>query len=380
MEVREPNRVAAMIVTVLFAAMLLTPAALALTGHAGVDEDFIYNTEMRKPFVAPSATTGALATGGWERDVERQIGDAFPFRRRLIEAYDIAKYRWLDDVGSSHLIRGSGGWLFYGEEERAYIDGTFNPSERELVRLGEVYRARAAWCAERHITYLLLLVPNKSTVYREFLPPGVRYAEPTPAARLVKYLRTHGVRAIYPRDELRRASRDGAVYSKGDSHWNDAGAFVASRAVVAALRDVGFRDAVEARALRAERTWTSGDLDRIAGIADAVRNEVTAYDFPRRATPSGAPEYRGDPLAGHFQPAVFSNPGARGPSAMLFGDSFSDALRRFLAEDVSRLVVMRRSISDTVQFDHTAISQERPAVVIDELVERALFFGDRFTP
>jgi hypothetical protein len=41
---------------------------------------------------------------------------------------------------------------------------------------------------------------------------------------------------------------------------------------------------------------------------------------------------------------------------------------------------MRRSISDTVQFDHTAISQERPAVVIDELVERALFFGDRFTP
>jgi hypothetical protein len=65
---------------------------------------------------------------------------------------------------------------------------------------------------------------------------------------------------------------------------------------------------------------------------------------------------------------------------MLFGDSFTLALRPFLAEDFGRFVVMQHSIPNALQFDRTAIDAEKPAVVIQELIERALVYSDRFEP
>ncbi len=92
---RSPGDIA---VIVVFALLLVAPALLALTGHAGFDIAFLEHTEHRRPFVAPPPTTGALATGGWERDAEREIADAFPLRKELIQGYDYAKYTWLGEV------------------------------------------------------------------------------------------------------------------------------------------------------------------------------------------------------------------------------------------------------------------------------------------
>jgi hypothetical protein len=373
-------RIASVVTIVVFAVLLALPAVLAVVGGARPDTDFVFHTEMRQPFVAPPVSSGALATGGWERDVERQIADVFPLRRPLIETYDTAKYRWLGDVAGSHVVRGAGEWLFLGDDERAYDDGSFAPSDARLARLADLYAARARWCADRGIAYVFLLVPNKSTVYARFLPRWAGHAEPNAAERLLPLLRARGVRAVYPRAELIAASARGDVYQHGDTHWNDAGAYVAYRAVLAALGSARLRDAIEPRTFRIRAEDTVGDLDRLAGLASGYRNVYLRYDFPERARNVPAPAFAGDPTAPEYQRFAYEVDDPRLPAAMLFGDSFSIALKRFVAQDFRRTVVMQHEIAGEHHFDRNAVAAERPAVVIQELVERALVHEDRFAP
>jgi hypothetical protein len=369
------------IVVALFALVLLAPAVLALAGRAGVDADFIYHHEMRYPFVAPAVSAGALATGGWQRDVERQIADGFPLRRHLIEDYDLAKYAWLHDVASSHVVGGTDGWLFYGDEERSYDDGTYRPSDAALATLADVYKARAQWCARRGIVYVFALVPNKSTVYARFLPATIAHVTPTAGERLIPLVRARGVRAIDLRSALIRASAQGEVYSKGETHWNDAGAYVAYREIVGALRDAGIRDTISPDSIARRISLEDGDLDRLAGISSSVPNQVVVLDFPHRAHEVAPPVYPADPIADQFQRAAYAVDDPRLPKgAVVFGDSFSVVLRRFLAEDFRRTVVLQHEITHGVQFDRAAIEAEKPTVVIQELIERSLVYSARFEP
>jgi len=363
---RSPGDVA---VIAVFALLLLAPALLALTGHAGFDTQFLLHTERRQPFVAPRPTTGALATGGWERDAEREIADAFPLRKQLIQSYDYAKFAWLGDAPRDAVIRGRDGWLFLGAEERTYLTDPNAANDALLTQLADVYAARAAWCAKRGIRYVFLLAPNKSTIYAQELPPGLTRVTPTPADRLLLLLRARGIRTIDPRAALAEASKHGEVYSKGDTHWNDAGAYVAYRATVAALRDAGVRDTIRPATIRAHTEQGGGDLLAMSGVADFVRNPWVHDDFPRRAHDIAAAA--NDPALPAFARRTSVVDDRSLPVAVVFGDSFSEQLAPFLAESFRRMTVLHH-LTNAVQFDRRTVETEHPSIVIQELVERTI--------
>ena len=367
------------IVIALFAVLLLLPAAFALSGHAGFDTAFIERTEDRFPFVAPPPSTGALATGGWQRDAERQIADGFPLRRQLIQSYDDAKYYGLGDIASTKVMRGRDEWLFLAADERGYITGRERPSDAELIVLADRYRARAGWCARHGIAYVVVLAPNKSTIYARFLPDGIQFQTPTPADRLFALLWARRVNAVDVRRPLVDASSRGEVYSKGDTHWNDAGAYVAFRAIVAALRSAGVRDTIAPAALHPNSEAGPGDLLRLAGIADRVENRIVRYAFPRRAREVNLPAYA-DPAASALGGRATAADDASLPTAVVFGDSFVEQLQPFLSEVFRRAVFFHRANEFAEQFSIPVAAAERPAVIIDELVERNLVFGARLNP
>jgi alginate O-acetyltransferase complex protein AlgJ len=365
-----------LVVVALFAVLLLVPGVLALTGHAGFDADFLLNTEHRKPFVAPPPSSGALATAGWERDAERQIADAFPLRKQLITGYDYAKYVWLHDEPSRDVIRGRDGWLFYGAEERDYLDG--KPSDADLAHAAGVYAERAAWCARHGMRYAFVLVPNKSTIYPQYLPDGLQRVTPTAADRLVPLLRARGVRVIDARVPVAGAARRGEVYSRGDTHWNDAGVYAAYRAVVAALRDARVRDTIAAPTIRSRTAEQSGDLYALSGVGGFVRNRWLRYDFPRRAREIPTPAVPDDPLDTAFALHATAIDDPALPKLVAFGDSFLGQLRPFLDEDFRRAVVLQHLSVQEKQFDTRVLEAEKPDVVLQELVERSLVFAGTF--
>lgn len=367
-EPQQPPRAGDVVVTVLFALLLLAPAALALAGRYGADAEFITHHEMRSPFVAPPPSSGALATGGWERDAERQIADGFPLRRNLIEAYDLAKYFAFGSVASSHVTRGRDGWLFYAAEERDYDDGTYAPTDAQLAATADVYEARAAWCARRGIAYAFVLAPNKSTAYSRYLPPWVRHVTPPAGARLIALLRARAVRAVDLRSvEIAAAATADDVYSKGDTHWTDVGAYIAYRAIV---REFGIHDEIASGSIVRNTAVEPGDLDRLAGIGSAVPNRTVRFTYPHRAHDPGTPSHPQDPDANAQSHGARATGDRRLPRAALFGDSFLIAVAPFLAEDFSRTVFVER---DPVHgISRSVIEAEKPSIVIEEIVERSL--------
>jgi hypothetical protein len=372
---RSPGDVA---VIVVFAVLLLAPALLALTGHAGFDVAFLQNTEHRRPFVAPPPTSGALATGGWARDAERQIADAFPLRKQLIQGYDYAKFAWLGDVGTTMVIRGRDGWLFLGSDERVYLTDRANPSDAALAHVAGVYAARAAACARRGIPYVFLLAPNKSTIYPQYLPSTIVRVTPTAADRLLPLLRARGIRTVDVRAALIEASHHGLVYSKGDTHWNMAGAYIAYRAVVAALRDAGVREAFAPSTIRPNTIVGDGDLYNLAGVGESMRNEWLAYEFPARAKAIPVPPAGNDPALATFARHAYAVGDPALPTAVIFGDSFSNVLIPMLAQSFRRSLLLNHL--GAVQFDERVVAAEHPTVVIQELVERGLVNGAQFQP
>ena len=367
-----------LVVIALFVLLLAAPAALALTGHAGFDTAFLMTTEQRRPFVAPPVTSGALASGGWERDFERQLADAFPLRKYFIQSYDYAKYIWLHDSSSSSVIRGRNGWLFLAADERDYVAGS--PSDTVVAHIADVYAARSRWCTQHGIAYVFLLAPNKSTIYPQFLPPGMTPAVPSGADRLVARLRERGVRVADPRAELRDAANRGDVYSHDDTHWNDAGAYLAYRTTLAALRGVRVGDAVAPGALRPRIDLGDGDLLRLSGVSGLVENRWLHYDYPRRARDVDEPLNAGDRELATFARHVAVIDHSTFPKAVIFGDSFSEQVRPFFAESFRRVVNLRHILPSDPQFDTRFLEHEKPDVVIEQLVERELVRGAEFKP
>lgn len=367
------------IVSAIFVAMLLVPEALALAGYAAPDAAFILNHEQRRPFVAPPPSSGALATAGYERDLEREIADRFPLRTPLIEGYDVAKFVLLNASTSPNVIRGRDGWLFYGAEERQYVTGAWSPGDATLAHIASVYVARARWCTAHGIRYVLVFAPNKSTVYASEAPAWYRPQAPTPLDRLLPRLRAARVAAIDVRTPLANAARSGEVYSPGDTHWNDAGAYVAYRAVVATLRTAGVRDALVPSGTHVESR--PGDLLNFSGVGARILDRVVRLDYARRARAATvSPQLTAAAAAALFTVDVSTVDDPALPSAVVFGDSFSDQLAPLLAEDFRRTVHLQAGTALTPQFDERILLAERPTVVVQELVERNVFFGDAFRP
>jgi alginate O-acetyltransferase complex protein AlgJ len=370
------NRASDVTVIAVFLALLFLPAVLAVFGFARPDTEFLRDTEGRRQFVAPTVSSGALATGGYERDLERQIADAFPLRSQLIAMYGHVKFFWLGDSTTASTVRGRDGWVFYANEERRYATGAWQPTDADLEHIAAVYADRARWCAQRRIRYVLVFAPNKSTIYAAEAPPWYRPVPPTPLDRLYPMLAAQGVTTVDVRAQLFAAARQGEVYSRGDSHWNDAGAYVAYRAVLAALRPIGVRDAVHPTGTHVE--LHRGDVLGLNAVIGAI-DHVVKFDYPRRAIEASLPPWTAS--APQFKVHVTTVADRRLPVLVLFGDSFSNALAPYLAEDAQRLVHLQQGVIDeSPQFDRSVVEAEHPAAVVQELVERNLYFGETFRP
>jgi alginate O-acetyltransferase complex protein AlgJ len=364
-----------MVAIVVFLVMLVVPALLAAAGFARPDTAFIETREQRYPFVAPAVSSGALATGGYERDLERQIADAFPLRTTLIEAYDYAKFAWLGASTSANVIRGRDGWLFLGAEESRYVTGEWTPSAAELAHIADVYAARARWCRAHGVAYVFVIAPNKSTISPDLAPPWYRPSAPTPLDRLLPMLRDAGVTTIDVRAQLHDAARRREVYSRGDTHWNDAGAYIAYRAVVGALGAAGVRDAVVPSGTRF--VSQAGDLLNFSGVGGRIMDRLLVLDYLKRAHPAAAPELERAAAAKEFSLQA-SAVDAPLPVAVVFGDSFVNRLAPFLAEDFRSTVVLQEGTPLAPQFDPALVLAAHANFVVQELVERNFVFGTSF--
>lgn len=358
----------AVLIAAFLAALAAPGAAMAVRGSPPAP----LMAEKPHPWTPPQADAWSLLH--FPLEVRAYFNVNFGLRPGLIRAVSRFKLRLFHVPANRMVIVGEDGWLYLAADQEDDCCRQVRPfTQAELAGWRSMLEKRRDWLAERGIPYVFVIAPDKHTVQGEHVPAWMR---PTGDAsrldQLVDYLRrTSTVSIVDVRSALLHAKQDGDVYFKLDSHWNEQGAFVAYRETMAALAKSfpALHPATMSEFDVSTSRDRSGDLAAMLAISDDLE-QPEVHLTPK--TPRAAVYVEGaeGPVVNdhrRYRQRASQRPDAEVPRAVIFHDSFGATLNPFLAEHFGRAVY-----EWTWGFDTSLVEREKPSVVINQLVERAL--------
>lgn len=361
----------------IFAVLLPVMATLdPLRGAAMVWEQRRATAWPRAALLASPAKFGDAFT--------QAFADRFGMRSVLIVAQHWALVDVFGVSPVANVMIGRDGWLFWLGEDAASVDRHYRGTRRVNDFEAEAYVAEAKrrheYCRSRGIAYLTVIVPEKFTIYPEYLPSWVAPGrDPTLLSRTMDRLAEDGSVPYVDLRPLLRGAKGGRepLYYLTDSHWNLAGAGVAYVAIMQAVqRLLPGRLASIPPPVRPPyvpgRDVYWGDLSRFMGIPFRFLEPdyLPLYKVNRDPRRAGLVARSLTPnIERHIR--IFEHPNADLPRLVMFRDSMGRALIPMLSENFHRSVYVL-----SLAFEREAIERERPDIVIDEVVERGLIrFG-----
>ena len=332
--------------------------------------------ENRLPALFPERPHASLGeTQKFLGGLENYFNDHFGFRKKLIRWFQNWKISLFHDRTVYNVITGRNGWLFTSDLQMVehYLGmKKFTPAELKTWRT--LLEKRRDWLAQRGSKYLLVIPPDKQTVYPEELPAWLANAAPaqreTKLDQFLKYMQEHStVEILDLRPPLLAAKKTAPTYLQNDTHWNLFGGFLACQEVIKTLE----RQFPNLPPLRLEDfNWTNapapgGDLARMIG-SDAVDQNNFRFapgpDLPALKI-YGATNIVSDWDA-HKPSAIVENPVSVKETAVIFHDSFGNAWQQFFGYSFKKIVFM----SDNREFNSAVILENKPDIVINEMLER----------
>jgi alginate O-acetyltransferase complex protein AlgJ len=356
------------VISVIFVLLIALPLAATVAGVDGADP----GAENRAMAPFPASPSGWQSLSTYGADLSRWFDDHFAFRSALVRWHGESRLFWLGASPSTSVIVGRNGWLFYADDSAVedYVSAKpFTPAELDEWRR-TLEHARTALSA-RGAAFVFTVAPDKHAVYPEQMPASLRQAGPaTRTQQLLEYLAAKSdVPAVDLRSVLLDAKRRERVYHMTDTHWNERGVFAAYQRII---------DAVRRQVPAVPAAWTRDDFDErsrevngldLAGMIGLTRvlHETVLELVPRRARSARVVEPNGVPVTSEEGRLVTEIPGSTLPRAVVIRDSFASALAPFLSEHFSRVVYLWQNFVDAKTID-----EERPQVVIQEIVGRHL--------
>ena len=353
----------------LFVAFMLLPLLGNLLGLAPA----FRLEEKRAMMPVPPLRFNAVSIGQYPRRFEQYFNDNLGFRHVLTFCHNYALLFWFGMSPSDQVLIGKEGWLFWGEaDERAVYERLSRYSEADLDVLRRSLRLIRSWLDDRHVRFLVVLSPDKSTIYPEYMPASITRGDgPSYGDQLVAVCGEAGVTVVDTRETLRRAKRDWQVYYRDDTHWNTVGAYVAAAEITARLREwfPNVPPMQEGGVTLGPEQHRAGDLAVFLGLDRVLRERCRELQWPGTQGTGGIV-----PAAAERSPRYTYRTGdATSPRALMFMDSFGVPLAPLLARDFQALQTVWSHC-----FNPGDVIKDRPDVVILEIVERKLVDGPNF--
>lgn len=354
---------------------------LAALASSRVDE-LVRSDDARGPFPErrraapmPEVPRTLADVAAYPARFEAHYLDTFGLRDVLLRWNTIVEYFGLGLAPSKDLAAGKDGWIFYaGEWTFETLRGLRPIPPHEFQAWKSVLENRRDRFAAIGCRYVYVCCPNKETIYPERLPRTLERVGPTRVDELSAFLAKHSdVDFVDLRPVLRAAAAldapDDTAYSPHGTHWTGRGAFEAARAIAAHLAR-SFPDIAppEPEAYVAKTFATDNDSwDEHMYVEDLLWQTERAFEPKtgwRHATIAS------DTL-GTGTTMVDAIGGSTLPRAIVFHDSFGDALQPYLSELFSQVLYVRGGCCLTPQ----EIADFRPDVAIDLFVERKVAIG-----
>ncbi len=351
---------------VLFGAMLLAPSVAQMTG-------FSTDSTAENRTLAPFPKINSLREIKFlPRMSESYVNDRFGLRQQLVHFNSLVRYR-LGLSSTKEVVVGSDGWLFYTAdrlmEQHTGID-IFTPAALESW-VGQM-QADRDWLAKRGIAFYIMIAPDKNTIYPEKLPGYPRGAV-TRIDQLAARLRGSDLEFIDPRAELFRVKAAGEmVYTPGDTHWTERGAFVAYQMLMDRVREK-FPSIVPLALDDFKISYgapAATDLTSILTLQDNVSYSVERMS-PKWKSHQTAPQTTTFRPGWGWRITVNKNDLQDRPRLLVFGDSFTDyVLGPTMLYETFRDPIWTHNNGGT--FDFNLVREFKPDIVLVQFAERYL--------
>ena len=322
---------------------------------------------------APALEWNLESIQAFPRSFENFYNDHFGWRSSLIHWNNYLRVAWLGS-SSPRVIVGAHGWLYYGTQRCRESYRNINLfSDEALAGLQEELEKTQQWRVQRNILYLNVWVPNKDTIYPEFLPSWmVKVNEESRLDQWIEWMTTHtSIPVLDLRPALFEAKRDGLIYFRTDSHWNDVGSYIAYREIMKTVAP-WFDSLTEIDPGRIDIHTAKSSGGDLAGMLDMQKyydHEYRTADIVKPQAKKVVFDRTSTSLAQDVRVTAMELPGSTAPSLMVFHDSFGIFLIPYFSETFSRVVFVESL------FNQVAVEMEHPDLVLDVHVERLLTPG-----
>jgi len=327
--------------------------------------------ENRKIAEFPGWPTHYAAWRAFPRQFENALNDRFPFRNALVMMYKKTAYKIFRHSTHPDVVVGQHDWLFYsGVDSMADYRGEAPFTSIQVSRMVTSLQRMQKEAQRQGSRFLLVLAPDKQTVYPEFLPASIKEGHPHRIDQLVEALKRTDVQFLDLRPVFLKAKTLGeTLYYRYDTHWNDIGAYYGFAAILKSLglpaplrADVSFEDRSQARHSDIAVTMLGlNDLHEIDRQFVSFRSEGRTFapvlESPKSRTP--------------LFDVVYVTTNGIPKSALLVHDSFGVALKPFYASVFARCrCVWPYYLEKPFEVPPELIAEEKPDYVIFLMVQR----------
>jgi hypothetical protein len=246
--------------------------------------------------------------------IDDWLQDHFGLRSAMIRAHRELTKASLN-AGSNKVLVGRDGRMFVLGEQSVQQSAGLVLRDKRVAETVKTLSAINGELSRMGIRFLVAIPPNTATVFPGDLPSWAQNkGRSTEYDLLLSGLKAEGVRTVDLRPVMAEARSEPLLYYRHDSHWQPLGALIGYNAIVAADGHPDWRIEPGA-ALTKSAQRTGGDLARMLGIEDSVREEAQEF-----ALPDPKKELLTSKLFGDFIQTA-DHPG---PTIAIIGDSFTN--------------------------------------------------------
>ena len=301
------------------------------------------------------------------------VNDNFGLRDEFLTLQSRISQRLFNESGSPKVIVGKKGWLLYsGENSLSDIQRVSHFSPDDLKQWKGSIDDRAAWLQKQGITYRFVVPPDKHSVYGEELPARYSWNGESRFDVLKDYLKpTPNLVDIGPAMLQQKKVAGGRLYFHTDTHWTTYGAYIGYRQIVASLSsaDIPYSASFANSDFGPSSVATQRDLAQMSRISRTEPDQIPDKSIGPCGQPSEVMTPVNLDVSSIVRFAAYTCPG-RTKTALIFHDSFMEALTPYLNQEFGRVVYVWGEPSDELFV--RMVQQEHPDVVIEERVERSM--------
>ena len=338
--------------------------------------------ENRRPAPFPELPSSWVSFSKWPQEFSAYVADNLPSRATQIPLQALFKFSIFASSPVPSVLIGKEKWLFHRiPTDIKELQGRLELSSVQSKQLARVLEERQAWLAQQNIDYLVLIAPTKQTVYPEMLPSWLNASGASSHNRRQRLLEemqdsASPVKVFDYTKALLHAKRKWGLglYYRTDTHWTHTGALESYNALSRAYPQ-WFKPIVIGESPPAVR---EGNLMSMMGLRYL---ETAPYPRPIggfSAIPSESPGQSSlENLGRKSDVDVLENPHGSGVLYVL-ADSFYGWNQYYLSENFARTISCNTWGSQwgrLEQFPVESITQERPDLVVQQLIENRLDIG-----